>query len=196
MVKRDLSDLEEAVDIASKDPERYKLTTHEISDRRKFIASLKRQVYSITSELSSESTMLKLQQDEKKSLFATPGGGGGGGGGDMNDPNHDFSGGGGGSYDQAQVLAIRERQNGQLDDLHQHMVRVHEMSTTINTEINEHIEILHEVDEQVEYTSGRMGSALRKIDKLLAATGDKGALFIVVFLVLVLIGLIVLVFKV
>lgn len=35
-----------------------------------------------------------------------------------------------------------------------------------------------------------------KVDKLLAATGDKGALFIVVFLILVLIGLIVLVFKI
>lgn len=161
--------MEEAVDISSKDPEKYNLTTHEISDRRKFIASLKRQVHSISSELSSEATVTKLQQDQKKSLFA----GGSeflyllpvlklvlGGGGRTDDPNHDFSDGGGGSYDQAQILQIRERQNGQLDDLHQHMVRVHEMSTTINTEIGEHIEILQDVDDRVEYTSGRMGSAL------------------------------------
>ena len=47
---------------------------------------------------------------------------------------------------------------------------------------------------QVEYTSGRMGKALRKLDKLLAAAGDKGALFIVLFLVIVLIILIFLVF--
>ena len=66
----------------------------------------------------------------------------------------------------------------------------------LGTEIGEQIELLEEVDEQVECTSGRMGSALRKIDKLLTAAGDRGALFIVVFLILVLIGLVILVFKV
>ncbi len=39
------------------------------------------------------------------------------------------------------------------------------------------------------------GAALRKIDKLLSHAGDKGALFIVIFLILVLIGLIVILFK-
>ncbi len=47
------------------------------------------------------------------------------------------------------------------------MIRVHEMSTSIGTEINEQIELIREVDDQVTYTSGRMGSALRKIDKVL-----------------------------
>ena len=76
------------------------------------------------------------------------------------------------------------------------MTRVHAMSTTIGTEIGEQIELLEEVDSQVEYTSGRMGSSLRKIDKLLTAAGDKGALFIVLFLILVLIGLVILVAKI
>jgi hypothetical protein len=67
------------------------------------------------------------------------------------------------------MMAIRERQDERLDDLHQvrnllicgkkdvffkllnlqHMIRVHEMSTSIGTEINEHIELIREVDDQV-----------------------------------------------
>ena len=110
----------------------------------------------------------------------------------VGNPSHDFSGG----TDQTQIMAIRQRQDGQLDELHSHMTRVHAMSTTIGTEIGEQIELLEEVDSQVEYTSGRMGSSLRKIDKLLTAAGDKGALFIVLFLILVLIGLVILVAKI
>jgi hypothetical protein len=127
----------------------------------------------------------KIHQDNQNALFSVANERSVGG----NNPSHDFS-----AQDQSQIMAIRDRQDNQLDDLHQHMVRVHEMSASINTEIGEHIDLLHDVDEQVEYTSGRMGSALRKIDKLLTAAGDKGALFIVIFLILVLIGLVILVF--
>ena len=189
----DLQDLDEAVQIASKDPERFKLTMDEVQDRQKFISSFKRQLESISSELTSEPTLSKIHSDAQNALFAVS---------DGTSSNHDFgpsSAGGGSStsaMDQQQMLAVRDRQDGQLDDLHQHMVRVHQMSTTIGTEIGEHIELLNEVEDQVEYTSGRMGSALRKIDKLLSAAGDRGALFVVVILILVLIGLVVLVFKV
>jgi SYP6 family syntaxin len=193
----DLQDLEEAVEVASKDPSRFGLTVPEIADRRKFITTLKKQVESIASELTSEATLSKVHSDAQTALFAVSANGtaaaasGGGAAAGGANSSHDFAG-----TDQTQILAIRERQDGQLDDLHQHMQKVHEMSTTIGTEIGEHIELLQEVDQQVEYTSGRMGSALRKIDKLLSAAGDRGALFIVVFLVIVLIGLIVLVFNV
>jgi len=191
----DLQDLEEAVEVASKDPSRFGLTAPEIADRKKFITTLKKQVESIASELTSEATLSKVHSDAQTALFAVSGNGAAGAaaaapGGGAN-ASHDFAG-----TDQTQIMAIRERQDGQLDDLHQHMQKVHEMSTSIGTEIGEHIELLQEVDQQVEYTSGRMGSALRKIDKLLSAAGDRGALFIVVFLVIVLIGLIILVFKV
>ncbi len=190
----DLQDLEEAVGVASKEPARFGLTQSEIADRKKFIVTLKKQVDSIASELTSEATLSKIHSDAQTALFAVSGTGGAsaaGGASGGGNSSHDF-----GGTDQTQVMAIRERQDGQLDDLHQHMQRVHEMSTSIGTEIGEHIELLQEVDEQVEYTTGRMGSALRKVDKLLSAAGDRGALFLVVFLVIVLIGLIVLVFKV
>jgi hypothetical protein len=193
----DLQDLEEAVEVASKDPSRFGLTGPEIADRKKFITTLKKQVESIASELTSEATLSKVHSDAQTALFAVSGNGAAGttanagGAAAAANASHDFNG-----TDQTQVMAIRDRQDGQLDDLHQHLHRVHEMSTTIGTEIGEHIELLQEVDQQVEYTSGRMGSALRKIDKLLSAAGDRGALFIVIFLVVVLIGLIVLVFNV
>jgi hypothetical protein len=49
----DLQDLEEAVEVAAKDPSRFNLTLPEVQDRKKFIATLKKQVQSISSELTS-----------------------------------------------------------------------------------------------------------------------------------------------
>ena len=198
-ISYDLTDLEEAVDVAGKDPARFGLTQPEIAERKKFVQSLKKQVLSISSELSSEATLAKIHQDQQTALFAvsassssssssgsSSGVGGGGGGG-----SHDF-----GATDQTQMMAIRERQDERLDELYDSMVRVGHMSSAIETELIEQKELLNKVDDEVTYTQGRMGSALRKVDKLLSAAGDKGALFIVVFLILVLIGLVILVFKV
>ena len=102
----DLQDLEEAVEIAAKDPERFKLTREEVDDRQKFIKSFKRQVESISSELASEATLSKIHSDAQNALFAVSDSSSAKG---TNNPNHDFS-----AVHQQQMMAVRDRQGERL----------------------------------------------------------------------------------
>lgn len=53
----ELQDLEDSVEVAAKSPQRFGLTVAEIGERRKFIANLKRQVLSISTELQQHESV-------------------------------------------------------------------------------------------------------------------------------------------
>lgn len=152
---------------------------------RTFIASLKKQVASIITEVSSAPAPRSGSSFGSSYDFEPA----------SSSSNSRPSGLGGEDLYTQQVMAVRERQDSQLDQVSDGLVRLHHMASGINEEVTDQIKLLEDVEKDVEYTNTRMGSALRKIDKLLAHAGDKGALFILVFLILVLIGLVILVFK-
>jgi len=184
-IEWDLQDLEETVTVAAKEQQRFGLSQAEIIDRKTFIANLKKQVASISSEMQQAPPAPVASNKMDVGSYS-----------DF-EPGHSSKPSGVGAenvYGQ-QVMSVRDRQNQQLDTVTDGLQRLHHASVTINEEITDQIDLLETVEKDVEYTNTRMGSALRKIDKLLAHAGDKGALFIVVFLILVLIGLVILVFK-
>eukprot|EP01111_Echinosteliopsis_oligospora_P014977 TRINITY_DN577_c0_g1_i2.p1 TRINITY_DN577_c0_g1~~TRINITY_DN577_c0_g1_i2.p1 ORF type:complete len:150 (-),score=40.05 TRINITY_DN577_c0_g1_i2:94-543(-) len=70
------------------------------------------------------------------------------------------------------------------------------MAKTINKELEEHAVILDHMDTEVDDVSGRLKQVMRRVDKLLDDAGERVQWCLIVSLVLILIGLVVIVFKV
>mgnify|MGYP001386701007 CR=1 FL=1 len=105
---------------------------------------------------------------------------------------------------------IKERQEDRLDELRVGLTHVGQLASAIGAELSEQKVVLDEVEagvrwggvggslgevmtsaRQVDQTQGTMNKAIRKVDKLLEGTGEKGPFCIAVVLGLVLVGLLV-----
>lgn len=174
-----VAEIDKSIDAAERNPQRFNLSQAELSDRRKWVMSTRRQLSSVTSGLSAGAS-------------GSGGGGvaeGGGAEGRLNaavhEENERFIRGEG---DRQQLLM--QRQDEDLDHLSHHVVRIGELGKEMGQELHLQGQLLEELDTEIEGTSTRLQAAQKKIDYVLAKAGAKGQLAIVGFLILTLIILI------
>ena len=82
-------------------------------------------------------------------------------------------------------------QDDQLDRLGESIGRQHQLSIQIGDELDGHVALLDEVDEDVERHQGRLDGARRRLDRVRRSAGDNWSLMTIVGLIIILIILIV-----
>lgn len=82
-------------------------------------------------------------------------------------------------------------QDDQLDRLGESIGRQHQLSIQIGDELDGHVALLDEVDEDVERHQGRLDGARRRLDRIRRSAGDNWSLMTIVGLIIILIILIV-----
>lgn len=171
-----VAEIDKSIDAAERNPQRFNLGQAEVSDRRRWVMSVRRQLSSISSGLSAG---------------ASSGGGGGPDGpagrlaAAVHDENERFI----QSEGDRQQLLMR-RQDEDLDQLSHHVVRIGELGKEMGQELHLQGQLLDELDTEIEGTSTRLQAAQKKIDYVLKKAGAKGQLAIIGFLILTLIILI------
>lgn len=86
---------------------------------------------------------------------------------------------------------IMEEQDQRLDQLSHSINRQHHISLQINDELEVHEGLLEELDEGVDRTSGRLGTARRKLDRVAKGIKENSSVFAIGVLIFVLLILII-----
>lgn len=82
-------------------------------------------------------------------------------------------------------------QDDQLDRLGESIGRQHQLSIQIGDELDGHVALLDEVDEDVERHQGRLHGARRRLDRVRRSAGDNWSLMTIIGLIIILVILIV-----
>ena len=167
-IEWDLEDLAETVNIAAKEPEKFNLTESELALRRAFIDQSKHSLKVLKDGTSDAKLRAKQEKDEKQELV-----------GrskysryeklerEMQSENQGFIDG----QQQSQQMVMRE-QDTQLQEVGQTIGVLKNMGVMIGDELDEHNDMLEEMDDEMTNTSDRLSGALKKLDRTLAITRD------------------------
>jgi syntaxin of plants SYP6 len=186
-----LSEIDKSVDAAERNPQRFRLTQAELSERRKWIISTRKKVEAIaegrlptrreddagaaansrllgpstgaTSASSASGKLAAAVQEENDSFIRSEG------------------------EQQAQLLA---QQDADLDVLSHHVVRIGELGREMGQELDSQGQLLDELGTEMDVTSTRLAAAHKKVQYVLDRAGSKGQLCIIIVLVVVLVVLI------
>jgi len=163
------------------------ISDRELAARQASIREIKNEIDSMRSVLSSPQTQGKIESDSKKSLLQR-----------RTNAEQEMTGissGANADYiedqHQQQQLIYRE-QDDHLDELEQGVSRLGHVATVIGEEIDNQNDMLDDLGDEIDISSGRMESTLQKMDKMLKTNSRcqtwtilslMGVLFILILLV-------------
>jgi len=178
-----ITEIEKSIDAAERNPQRFRLSQAEISERRKWAMSTRRRVESIASGNAqsidtakpslastgpvSASTKLSAAVREENDRF-------------IDSEAH-----------RQQILMTRQDQ--ELDVLGDHVVRIGELGRDMGQELEVQGQMLDDLGQEMDGTQTRLAAAQKKVQYVLDKAGSKGQLIIIAVLVVVLVALIFLV---
>ncbi|XP_017543567.1 syntaxin-10 [Pygocentrus nattereri] len=184
----DLEDLHETISIVESNPGKFRLGENELQERREFVERTRTAVQEMKEQLSSPSA---LAQAEKKSRQALMGGSTqmrhAGLEPHLVSANSRYI-----QEQQEQQQLIVQEQDEQLELVSGSIRVLKDMSTRIGDELDEQAVMLGEFSEEMEQTSSRMDSVLKKLEKVSHMTSSRrqwcaiGALVIILIVVLIL----------
>eukprot|EP00887_Chlorella_sp_A99_P003299 scaffold9.g3299.t1 len=174
-----VDEIDKSIDAAEKNPQRFRLSQQELSDRRKWVMSMRRQIDAVTGGLragpsgapppaTAASKLAAAAAEENERFIASEG-------------------------DRQQLLM--RRQDDELDQLSTHVVRIGELGKEMGQELHLQGQLLDELDNEVEGTQGRLAAAQRKVEYVLQKAGVRGQIMLILGLVGLLVILILLVFS-
>ncbi|KAI7837582.1 hypothetical protein COHA_008595 [Chlorella ohadii] len=140
-----ITEIDKSIDAAERNPQRFNLSQQELSDRRKWVMSTRRQIDSLRSGLSAGSAAAAAAADGSAAgrLAAA-----------VHDENDRFIRSEG---DRQQLLM--QRQDEDLDQLSHHVVRIGELGKEMGQELHMQGQLLDELDTEIEGTSTRLQAA-------------------------------------
>eukprot|EP00762_Andalucia_godoyi_P002384 ANDGO_02800.mRNA.1 Syntaxin-61 len=196
-VELDLGDLDEAMTIVESNRVKFNISDDEVKKRKSFIAEKKKMIREMNDVL------LKQTSQKRNALMGAKGAAGAGAGalgGAMTDDdrmdrlgvqdNERFVRG----EVQRQEQIIRD-QDQDLDELHGAVSRISQIGNQIHDELNTQKVMIDELDRNVESTSSRLKANMRKAAKVLKDAQDKGKICCIILLCAVLLGLLILLFR-
>lgn len=182
----DLNDLAQTITIVSSNRARFRdIDDKELDSRKKFVNDMKALVSDVEETLASVRTKAKLERDNRENLFAQENA-------QKRSARQREQEAAGNEFlenKQQQQVAVVHQQDAVLDDMSAALERLGAMSSTINTELQVHNEMLTAMDEEMDATQNTMTKVLRKIDKLLGQS-DTGRMLCILFLFICVIVLI------
>lgn len=172
-----INELDKAIDNAERNPDRFRLSQAELSDRRKWIMSTRRQVEGIadgTLPPKQASAPIPAPTTAAAKLAAA-----------VHEENDGFIRSEGDR--QQQVMADQDQE---LDGLSHHVVRIGELGREMGQELDTQGQLLDDLGYEMDVTQTRLGAAQKKVQYVLEKAGSKGQLIIIAILVVVLVVLI------
>lgn len=173
-----LNDLQRTIDIVNQNRHKFPgISEEELQNRQKFVSGAKAGFKEMRSEMSSQRTKTKLEQDRSKALLSK----------DVTsayergirDENNGLLRG----REQQQQL-LEAKQDVVLEDMSEALSRLGDVSHTIGRELKEQEELLAEIDDEVTMAQGNIDVALKKMEKLLG-TKDRGRMCIILVLFII-----------
>jgi len=178
----DLRNLQQVITVVEKSRQTFAhIDDAELAARKSFIADTRNKVQNIENVVNSDKTRLKIQGDQRRDL--------------MGSSDTSISQGRGGARITGEVVvaqrrqdmkAREEEQDAVLEDMSSALDRLTTSSTTINTKLYQHQELIAEMDTELDRTRNLMDTSLEKMDKLLAKNRG-GRLCCIVWLAVVVI---------
>eukprot|EP01147_Barroeca_monosierra_P010657 gene10657-2771_t len=160
----DLEDLEKTVKIVEENPAKFNLDVSEIETRKAFVRQAKKRMEAVQDGISPEKLQKKREKDERDALV-----------GrskysryeklekQIESENQGFI----ENEYQTQQMVMRE-QDTQLSEVSQTIGVLKNMGVMIGDELDDHHEMLEEMDEEMNTTSDRLKGTLKKLDRTLA----------------------------
>lgn len=173
-----LQEIERSIEAAERNPSRFKLRTKEVQDRKSWMLGVRKKVDDIVAAVQTSSRnrsameISSISASEKLSSA-------------VRGENDRFI-----TSEMAQQEVIMARQDQDLDQLSQHVVRIGELGREMGQELDAQGQILDEFGYELEGTQTRLAAAQRKVQYVLDRAGTKGQLIIIAVLVVVLVVLI------
>ena len=93
------------------------------------------------------------------------------------------------------IETVSRRQDEDLDQLGEHVVRIGQMGRQIGEELTQQGELLDELDTDIDGTTNRLAAAQKKMNHVLQKAGLKGQLAIIGILIVLLVVLLLLAFS-
>jgi syntaxin of plants SYP6 len=168
-----------AINPVEKDPAKFGLDASEVAGRRQWHAQTRDRVARVQGVLAAAA---KAAADKAAAK-------GGGRGGPMrnlqdnvyvkeNDRLLDDE------HSRQQV--IMRKQDKELEDIGQHVVRIGEMGKTIGKELDDQAELISDLDRETDTVRSRLEAATRKISQVINKSSSKTQFYLIVFLVVLL----------
>jgi len=191
-IEWDLNDLEETISVVQNNQNKFRLDGSEIENRRGFVAETKKKIQQIKDDLGSTKTKGKVDKDSREVLMATKAPA-------KTDKlteaivedNQQFING-----QQQRMQLIEKEQDKKMDIIKENVVKLKEIGHTIGSTLEEHDELLGQIDTEVSSADKGLKGAIKQVSQLLDRTKDSTQWGIIILLILALVGLLVLVFYV
>ena len=187
-----LDEVDRSIDAAEKNPKRFKLSQAEISERRKWVLSTRRQVESCSETFKNTESQRNMEINSTSYTNTTLGGDRKGPStatqrleDAVRDENNAFIRSEG--QQQAQLMA---QQDAELDVLSQHVVRIGDLGREMGQELESQGQLLDEFGGEMDVTGTRLAAAQKKVQYVLDKAGSKGQIMIIAVLVIALVILV------
>jgi syntaxin of plants SYP6 len=167
-----VNEIDKAIDAAERNPQRFKLSQAEISDRRRWVISTRRQVEATTGGLASAADSAAADAPAARLAAAA------------HEDNDRFI-----ASEGSRQQALIARQDAELDHLSTHVVRIGQLGREMGQELDLQGQLLSDLDADMDGTQMRLATAQRKIQHVLDKAGTKGQLMIIAGLLVVLVVL-------
>jgi len=190
-IEWDLQDLDETIQIVEANRAKFKIDDVELAKRKSFIRETRSAIVDIKSALSNQLNKGKVVADQREALMepnsrqtrqqklekA------------MESNNQNFIEG------QLQVhRRVMDEQDKDMDQLETSVSTLHGVSDAMNAELKTHERLLEEFDVEVDQTNARMQGSVRRVQKLIKQSDDKGSWCCIFALVAALVVLLVVIF--
>jgi len=169
----DLDDLDETIEIVEKNIQKYELDDDEIQLRKSFIVVTRKRVKSIRDEIKDNNTKSKIERDNRSLLMARKEETKISQSGnkytkldnEINRENNDFI-----SENSEQQKLIIGEQDVALDDLHDHIQVIKDMSYNIGDELENQSKIINEVEYRAEGLDTKLKATQKRLNALIKKT--------------------------
>ncbi|XP_069051767.1 syntaxin-10-like [Lepisosteus oculatus] len=183
----DLEDLQETISIVESNPSKFRLEEQELQGRKDFVDRTRQAVQEMKEHLSSPEAQAQTERRSRQALLGVPGPRGGLHS-DLVSANSLYL-----EEQQAQQQLIMQDQDTQLELVSGSIRVLKDMSGRLGDELEEQALMLGEFAEEMDHTSSRMNSVLKKMEKVSHMTSSRrqwcaiGVLVVTVLIVLILI---------
>ncbi|KXZ49371.1 SYP6 protein [Gonium pectorale] len=166
-IQDSLNELDTAVDRASENPQRFNLTPEELSSRRRWIGNTRRQLDGMRDTLRTATAPAPtMSAAESKAVAA----------------NDTFV-----TSQYSQQQAMLKRQDEDLEDIEQAVIRIGRQGREISNELSEQAAMLDELDAEVDTTSSRLKAAQKKMSEIIRKSSSNTQLVLIVALIIILV---------
>lgn len=179
-LEADLEDLEESVKIVEQTGARmFGLEEREVLDRRAYVSRVRREIQDIRSEIDSDPASKRNSTRSTSSAALN----GGGGRGSDDDEDHQAK------WAQEEQAMIMREQDATIDTIAGTLSTLAQQAGLMGQEVEEHNELLTDLEQGVDRTSSRLDSSMKKLQKFIRDTEETKSGWCILILTIILLVL-------